>query len=219
MPDSSPISIIKPRLCVDIKGPPVVSLEHDIISIRFNENLAQCNLLEVSVNNWGIGNNGVIGYKYSEGNLLHLGASISLYVGDFILAEGTIVTLAPSFPKGNPPTLMFTVDAKHPPQNTYQRVLRTAVALTYPAELVEFHPVLRNSENLSRPRIDATGMVEGGVPILTAGTALKISGVGISYSGEYLVTETTHTFDLQFGYWTRFACSTIYLESLPGSLL
>jgi len=195
------------RLCVDIKGPPVVSLGQDIISIRFNENLAQCNLLEVSVNNWGIGNNGVLGYKYSEGNLLQLGASISLYVSDFVLAEGTIAMLAPSFPNGTPSTLMFTVDAKHPPQETSQRVLQKALTLTYGSELVEFHPVIRNTENLFQPRIVATGMVEGGAPKLIAGTTLKISGVGRVYSGEYMVTETTHTFDLQSGYRIRFACS------------
>ncbi len=85
------------RLCVDIKGPPVVRLE-DIISIRFSENLAQRNLLEVFVNNWDIGSQS---YKYSEGNLLGIGASISLYSGDTILADGRIAALAPSFPEGS----------------------------------------------------------------------------------------------------------------------
>jgi hypothetical protein len=190
------------RLCVDIKGPPVVGLE-DIISIRFSENLAQRNLLEVFVNNWDTGSQI---YKYSEGNLLRIGASISLYSGDTILADGRIAALAPSFPAGSASTLMFTVDTKHPSQNTLLHKPRAALSLSYGRELIEFHPVLRSAANLSRPRIDATGITVG-LPMLIAGAKLKISGVGTTWSGEYSVTETTHTFTLQFGYRTSFACS------------
>ena len=191
------------RLCVDVKGPPVARLE-DIISIRFRENLAQRNLLEVLVNNWDTGSQS---YKYSEGNLLHIGAIISLYSGDTILAGGTIAEVAPRFPEGSASTLMFTVDAKHPPRSTHRRKLRAALALSYGRELIEFHPVLRNTANKSRPRIDATGMAVG-LPMLIAGAKLKISGVGTIWSGEYSVTETTHTFNPgQSGYRTSFACS------------
>ena len=204
MPDSpSTPHSYSDRLCVDIKGPPVVRLE-DIISIRFSENLAQRNLLEVFVNNWDIGSQS---YKYSEGNLLRIGASISLYSGDTILADGTISALAPTFPEGSASTLMFTVDAKHPPRSTQRRKLRASLALGYGRELIEFHPVLRKTANLSRHRMDATGLAVG-LPMLMAGAKLKISGVGTIWSGEYSVTETTHTFNpRQSGYRTSFACS------------
>ncbi len=86
-------------------------------------------------------------------------------------------------------------------------MLRAALALSYGRELIEFHPVLRKTANLSRPRIDATGMAVG-LPMLIAGAKLIISGVGTIWSGEYSVTETTHTFNpKQFGYRTSFACS------------
>lgn len=199
---------LKQRLCVDLKGPPVVKLEGDIISIRFSENLTQCKLLEVSVNNWDAGTSS---YKYSEGNLLRIGASISLYSGDVMLAEGTIATLAPSFPDGSAPTLTFTVDAKRPPQNPDERG-RAALALRYGRELREFHPVLRDTPKLARPRIDATGTVVG-LPDLRPGATVKIDGMGTAFSGEYSVTETTHTIDSQSGYRTRFVCSRAWRES------
>ena len=201
-PPNTPLSFYD-RLCVDIKGPPVVRLG-DIISIRFRENIAPRNLLEVFVNNWDIGSQS---YKYSEGNLLRIGASISLYSGDTILADGTISALAPTFPEGSASTLMFTVDAKHPPRSTQRRKLRASLALGYGRELIEFHPVLRKTANLSRHIIDATGLAVG-LPMLIAGAKLKISGVGTIWSGEYSVTETTHTFNpRQSGYRTSFACS------------
>lgn len=129
--------LAKHRLCVEIEGPPVVKLEGDIISIRFTENLTRCKLLEVSMNNWDPGSTS---YKYSEGNLVRIGATISLYSGDIILAEGTIATLAPSFPAGSAPTLMFTVDARHSPQRSRQRGVQAALVLNYGRELDEFHP-------------------------------------------------------------------------------
>jgi hypothetical protein len=199
----TPSFSLEQRLCVDLQGPPVVKLEGDIISIRFSENLARCKLLEVSVNNWDPGSSS---YKYSDGNLVRIGAGISLYSGDVILADGTIATLAPSFPDGSTPTLMFTADARHPPQNARQRVLRTALALSYGRELKDFHPVLRDTAKLARPRIDATGIVAG-LATLKAGATVKIDGVGTAFSGEYSVTETTHTFDSQSGYLTSFVCS------------
>ena len=187
------------RLCVDIKGPPVVKLAQDIISIQFSENRARCTLLEVSVNNW----DGQI-YQYSEGNSLHIGASISLYSGDIILAEGTISKLAPSFPKDSPSTLMFTVDAKHLPQNTRRRVRPAELVLDYGGLLIEFHPVVRKTANSSRHRVDAIGVAIG-LPDLIAGALVKIEGLGTAFSGLYLVKETTHTID-DSGYTTRFAC-------------
>jgi hypothetical protein len=206
MPDPSLIPLFAVRMVVDIQGPPVVSLAEDIISIRFNENLAQHNLLEVTVNNWSTGS--PPGYKYSEGNLLHIGASFSLYSGDAILASGTITALAPSFPKGSAPTLMFSAEAQHPPMNRPERVLRKALVLTYGAELIEFHPVLRNPTNLILPAINATGMTMG-LPVLIAGTKIEIAGVGTTYSGVYSVTETTHTMDNQSGYQTGFVAEKV----------
>jgi hypothetical protein len=191
------------RLCVDVKGPPAVRIE-DIISIRFSENLAQRNSLEVLVNNWDAGSQS---YKYSEGNLLRIGAGISLYSKDTVLADGTIAAVAPSFREGSASTLMFTADAKHPPGSSHRRKLRAALAVGFGRELLEFYPVLRKAANLSRPRIEATGVAVG-LPMLIAGAKLKISGVGAIWSGEYSVTETTHTFNPgQFGYRTGFACS------------
>jgi hypothetical protein len=204
MSDSPSIALsFYDRLCVDIKGPPAVKLE-DIISIRFGENLARRNSLEVLVNNWDTGSQS---YKYSEGNLLRIGARISLYSGDIILADGRIAALAPSFPEGSASRLMFTVDVKDPSQNTHQRKPRAALSLSHGRELIEFHPVLRSTANLSRPRIEATGITVG-LPMQIAGAKLIIGGVGTIWSGEYSVTETTHTFNPgQFGYRTSFACS------------
>ena len=197
------VSLLPQRLAVDVTGPPVGKLEGDLISIRFIENLTQCELLEVSVNNWDAGS---VSYKYSEGNLLHLGAGIRLYSGEVTLAEGTIATLAPHFPEGSPSTLLFTVAPARPVQDPRQPGLRTALALTYGRELSEFHPVLRGIPRPAQSRIDATGTVHG-MPDLRAGVRVNILGVGTAWSGEYAVTETTHTMDSQSGYRTRFVCS------------
>ena len=198
-----PALLLSQRLSVDLLGPPVVKLEGDLISIRFSENLTQCELLEVSVNNWDAGSSS---YKYSDGNLLQIGAGIRLYSGDVTLAEGTIATLAPSFPDGSVSTLTFTVEATRSVQNPRQHRLGTALALVYGRELREFHPVLRETPKRARSKIDATGMVEG-LPALRAGAIVNIIGVGTAWSGEYAVAETTHTIDSQFGYRTRFVCS------------
>jgi hypothetical protein len=198
MPD--PILYIN-RLTVDIKGPPVINLSEDIISIRFSESLARCNLLEVSVKNWTTDPSS--NYKYSEGNLLHIGDSISLYSGDIILANGTISALAPNFTEDSAPTLMFIVDAKNPPKNMHKRMLRTTLNLTFGRELIEFHPVLRNTAYLFRTRINAIGTTVG-LPDLRAGSIINIKGVGTTFSGAYSVTETTHTINDQSGYRTSF---------------
>jgi hypothetical protein len=200
-PGMPPVFLNHP-LCVDLKGPPVTSLE-DVISIRFGENLAQCLFLEVSLTNWDAGSPG---FKYGEKGPLQLGAGVSLYSGDIVLAEGTIATLAPSFPNGSAPTLRFTVDVKRPARKPLPREPRAALALGYGRELREFYPVLRGTAKSSPYQIEATGTADG-LPSLRAGAILKIEGVGAPYSGEYAVTETTHTIDPQSGYRTSFVGS------------
>jgi hypothetical protein len=197
MPVSSGASLYSARPSVSIHGPAVVTLT-DIISIRLSENLAQANVLEVCVNNWGM-TNGQTGYLYSDGNLLHIGASISLNIDRLILAEGTVTALAPGFPSGSAPTFTFMVDARRPPQRVGLPAPRPALEVSQGQELREFYPILHKTVNSPLPVIDATGTTDF-LPDLTAGTILKINGVGANWSGEYAVTETTLTFDLQSGW-------------------
>ena len=203
-----PSPLTDSRMNVAVQGPPVVSLDADVISIRFCENLAGCELLEILVKNWGLDQSGRLGFKYSDGNLLRIGVGISLGCGGVSMAGGLISALAPHFPSGSAATLTFTVDARPTSRNSRRRATPAALELSYGSGLIEFHPSLRGGPK--RPPagnpIVATGTAEG-LPTLRAGTSVKIGGVGTAWSGVYSVTETTHTFDEQYGYRTSFACS------------
>jgi phage protein D len=55
----------------------------------------------------------------------------------------------------------------------------------------------------SKDLVKASGTCVG-LPDLRAGQRLKISGVGARFSGEYFITDTTHTIN-DSGYITRFS--------------
>ncbi len=196
MPDLSAFATLRPSLSV--LGP-VVTAFPDLISLRLVESLALSNVLEVTLNNWGM-TGGQLGYLYSDGDLLHLGAGIRLAFDKWVLAEGAIISLAPGFPAGNPPTFTFTAEVKRPSQTTPQPPL----AVVYGAQLREFHPVLHKTAAQPLPGIDATGVCDF-LPGLTAGAALKITNLGTRWSGDYRITETILTFDLQSGMKISFA--------------
>ncbi len=200
MPDST--GIMSSRPSVSVIGPPVTALPGPI-SLRLIENLAQPNSLEVTLNNWGmIG--GQLGYLYSDGNLLHLGAGIRLSVGQDVLAEGTITALAPGFSSGAAPTFTITAEVKRPPLEQTLSAPQPTLAVAYGGLLREFHPVLHKTANLTVPEIKATGVCDF-LPGLAPGVALKITNLGIRWSGDYRITGTTLTFDLQSGMKISFA--------------
>ncbi len=202
MPDLTGITTSRPS--VSVIGPPVTNLP-DLISLRLVENLAQANTLEATFNNWGmIG--GQLGYLYSDGNLLHIGAGIRLSVGQVVLAEGTITALAPGFPAGTAPTFTITAEVKRPPQENTLRATQPALAVAYGALLREFHPVLHKPANQALLEIDATGVCDF-LPGLAPGAALKITNLGTRWSGDYRITESILTFDLQNGMKISFAAT------------
>ncbi len=187
---------------VIILGDLELDLARDIISLQFCADTVRCKVLEVSVNNWGAINN-QIGYKYSGGSQsqagdpIQIGAKVKLSFGPFSMAVGNIITLAPNFPQGGAPTLSFSVDAQRP----RQKIPADVFTITYGGGLREFHPVLHSGQS----KIQAFGIADGS-PQLIAGIKLKISTLGDVINGTYSVTESTHTFDLQYGYRTSFTC-------------
>lgn len=62
--------------------------------------------------------------------------------------------------------------------------------------------------------IEADGKT-GGKPGLVAGAAVRISGVGKRFGGDYFVTSTTHTYDSDEGYQVSFTISGLH----PATLL
>jgi hypothetical protein len=191
--------LIFARLSVEIVGSSSPAmLDQDIISIRFSERRSKRCLLEVVLNNWDNGS-----YKYSEGNLLRIGTNIRLRSGDVVLAEGKIISLAPSFTDSIAPTLKFTVGAKPVSRSVQQE----GSLLTYGEELLEFHPILSNIAKSSHLKIYATGTTVG-MPEIRSGEVIKINGIGAAFSGSYKVKEATHTFDGISGYRTSFDCTS-----------
>jgi hypothetical protein len=196
MPD---ITLVAQRLSLEVAGLSAGELLADTISIRYVESLTRDGTLEALLTNWG---GSSLGYKYSEGNVLRIGAQVTLSCGDVVLATGTINALAPHFNMDTVPTLAFTAMVRRPVANGSG----PAVALQYGANLLEFHPVLQSTGNVRRQSIAATG-VASVLPTLRAGVRATITGLGAHWSGAYSVTETTHSFDAQQGYRIAFACS------------
>lgn len=198
MPDTS---LDSPQLIVPV--PRVVILDSsnldlakDILSVQFCSSRAPCKALEVSVNN-------SFDFRYSgrsqRDDPIHIGSEIGFSIGRFTLARGMVSSLGMSFPGDGPPTLTFSVD-----KNRILRKYRSnTFTIAYGRGLFEFHPVL----NAGHPTINASG-VANGTPQLMAGVKLEIFGVGNIYQGTYLVTESTHIYDLTHGYITRFTCTT-----------
>jgi hypothetical protein len=194
--------LIGARPNVIILGDPDLDLAQDIISLKFCANTARCKVLEVLINNWGNINN-QFGYKYSGksqsqgGDPIQIGVKIKLSFGTFTMAVGNIITLAPNFPEGSPPTLCFSVDAHRP----RQKIPSDVFTIEYGGGLREFHPILHSGHST----IQGFGIADGS-PKLIAGIKLKISNLGDVFNGTYSVTESTHTFDIEHGYQTSFAC-------------
>jgi hypothetical protein len=86
------------------------------------------------------------------------------------------------------------------------------ISLNYGSSLREFYPVLKSGGIECKGRTD-------GMPDLRTGTVLIIGGIGQTYSGEYTVTGTLHTFDMTKGYTTQFTAKrgTSSTRSLPSS--
>jgi hypothetical protein len=193
------IRLTPQRLVLEISGLSAAQSAADVQSLRFVESLTRDGAIEATLINWG---GSPSGYTYSEGNAVQVGVQVKLTCGNVTLATGTIASVAPHFNVGVAPTFTFTATVKRPTASGSG----TSLQLVYGMDLLEFHPALQPTGNLRRPSIAATG-VASGLPALRAGVRLNINGLGSHWSGDYSVTETTHSFDVQHGYRVAFACS------------
>jgi hypothetical protein len=193
------VQLTPQRLVLEIAGLSAADLFADVVSLRFVESLTRDGVIEATLTNWG---GSPPGFKYSEGNAVQVGVQVKLSCGNVMLATGTIASVAPHFNVGVLPTFSFTATVKRLTAGGSG----TALQLTYGMDLLEFHPALQPTGNLRRPSIAATG-VANGLPALRAGVRLNINGLGSHWSGDYSVTETTHSFEVQHGYRVAFACS------------
>lgn len=83
---------------------------------------------------------------------------------------------------------------------------RREIIATKPVESVDEAKTLarRTLEENAKEMVKATGSTVG-LPDLRAGSAVKIDGAGLRFSGRYFVTATTHTIG-DSGYTTQFEC-------------
>jgi hypothetical protein len=190
--------MVSPRPAIEIAGLSGAELAADLISLRFVESLTQPGLIAVTLVNWG---GSPPAFKYSEASALQAGAQVKLSSGGLLLATGTIASVAPHFNSTVAPTLGFTATVPRP-----TRAPAPTLALRFGADLLEFNPVLQSPGNACRPAITASGLA-GGLPALRAGVSLNIDGLGAHWSGNYAVSEATHSFDAQSGYRVAFACA------------
>jgi hypothetical protein len=192
------IQLARQRLALEIAGLSGTDLFADLVSVRFVESLTRDGVIVATLTNWG---GSPPGFIYSEGTALHLGAMVKLTCGTVTLATATIASVAPHFNAVVAPTLDFTATVHRPAVGR-----ATTLQLAFGVDLLEFNPVLQPASNLNRQPLNATGFAYG-LPALRAGVQVNVNGLGAHWSGNYAVTEATHSFDLQHGYRVAFACS------------
>jgi hypothetical protein len=164
-----------------------------LVSIRFSDSLSRKGVIEATLADDRTP-------TFSPGSALQIGIQVTLPCDHTAMAAGTIVAVASHFGTDAGPTIGFTATMRRATDRP-----ASGLQLTWGTELLSFDVVEQALRPARRPVI-ASGVAQG-VPALRAGAALTVKGLGTRWSGDYAVSETTHTFDREHGYRVKFACA------------
>mgnify|MGYP006943124609 CR=1 FL=1 len=170
-------------------------------------------LCDIEVVDWGATSDGSIGFLWSDGRVLNIGAMVSVGQGTDVLFDGRVLALEARLSPAGAPTLVLQCTGKRPAATR-----AGASQLRWGADLLRLEVTVeklgrgrprpgRPHRTVLRARGEATWAAAVGPNALRAAGGVDLLGVGAVFAGACAVTEVTIRFDRDQGWRVEFSAT------------